>query len=139
MIFRGTLHDLESQVLEITIKSNSGFTLVKSAEHKTSTELKGVTIDGLVKMNETSRIVSKKNRQDNDDIPESLVRGKININETPKYKQSGFESKIVEGEIYVCLYLKKLFYTQLPNWVRLPEKVFVTVEFVNKNILIIER
>jgi hypothetical protein len=96
--------------------------LIKNKPHIIKYSLKGVTFNGLVKMYTLPNFHTK------DDHPDILVRGKININDIPRYKQIGFESKIQDGSINLCIFLQKLTYSQLTY--KQSVNIFSTVEFV---------
>jgi hypothetical protein len=62
------------------------------------------------------------------DIPDILIRGKINVHNIPRFKQIGFESKVQDHAVNVCLLLQKLNYTQVSF--KQSVYIFSTVEFV---------
>jgi hypothetical protein len=124
ILFRGTENDLEAQRLEITLENVKEMNLSLGASNpKTLTDLNGVTTDGLVKtfmINENAK----------DDDLESMVRGKINVNTLPKYKQQGLDAVIAEDEIYLIVRIGKLSNFNTPNFVKVPVSVFISVEWV---------
>jgi hypothetical protein len=126
--FRGTLNDLEGQVLNINVLRDAKALILKEKSHFINYPLRGVTFNGSVKMH---TVPSKAERLENlrdGDIPDILIRGKININDLPRFKQIGFESKIQDEAVNVCVLLKKLNYGQLSY--KQSIYIFSTVEFV---------
>jgi hypothetical protein len=70
------------------------------------------------------------NENAKDDDLESMVRGKINVNTLPKYKQQGLDAVIAEDEIYLIVRIGKLSNFNTPNFVKVPVSVFISVEWV---------
>lgn len=122
--FRGTENDLEAQRLEITLENVKEMNLsLGVSKPKTLTDLNGVTTDGMVKtfmVNENAK----------DDDLETMVRGKININTLPKYKQQGIDSVIAEDEIYLIIRVGKIANFNTPNFVKVPVSIYMSVEWV---------
>ena len=126
MEFRGTENDLEAQVLEITLENVGAINIsLGLSKPKTITDLKGVTIDGMVKTFMINENASKK-----DQDVDTIIRGKINVNVLPQYKQQGLDSMIVEDEIYLIIRLGKIANFNTPNFVKLPVSIYITVEWV---------
>lgn len=128
--FRGTSNDLESQTLEISLENCMEFNLDLGFGPKPTnyTELKGVTADGLIK---SFMINENDKEEDNMDTLETQIRGKINTNMLPKYKQIGLDSIIIEDEIYLIIRLGKITNFNSPNFVKLPVAIYISVEWVN--------
>jgi hypothetical protein len=127
--YRGTLNDLETQMLVITVENVKQINLsLGLSKPNTITDLKGVSTDGLVK---TIMVNNKKKDDEADDDLETLIRGKINVNMLPKYKQQGLDTIIVEDEVYLILKIGKIENFNTPNFVKQPVSVYISVEWVN--------
>lgn len=72
-------------------------------------------------------MVSENSKED--DL-ETLVRGKINVNMLPAFKQQGMDSIVVEDEIYLIVRVGKISNFNSPNFVKLPVSVYITIEWV---------
>jgi hypothetical protein len=140
MKIRGTLNDLENQLLIIELQSDTSAFSIKNTKVQDKYDLKGVYLDGSIKKfvkpptNNIKTKVNKKNKNiktvDENNIPDTELKGKINTNMLPTFRQYGFESKLVEDEVYLCLYLQKLEFSSLPSFIKNSTNVFCTVEFV---------
>jgi hypothetical protein len=126
--FRGTLNDLEGQVMNINVIKHAKLWL-KEKSHFINYPLRGVTFNGVVKMHTVPKVERLLERDG--DVPDILIRGKININELPKFRQIGFESKVQDGAVNICVLLQKLNYSQLSY--KQSVYIFSTVEFVNND------
>ena len=63
---------------------------------------------------------------------DSTMSGKVNINEVPKYKQTGFDSTISEKDCYICVYIKDLSSGDIPPFVKKPLNIFISLEYEGK-------
>jgi hypothetical protein len=126
--FRGTLMELDNQNLYITLIAVDG-SIINRDKKELTADIRGITVNGLIKKFVPPE--ASKKFQDFD-IPETLIAGKINVNNIPRYKQIGFESVINVEEIYICIFLQKLTINQPPPFCKLPTCVFLTIEFNGK-------
>jgi len=96
--------------------------------------MKGVTVDGMFKLNVLPETENQQRVMEyfKGDIPESVIRGKINANGLPRFRQSGTDNVIFLDEVYLCIYVKKLVISTLPSYVKQTLKVFLTVEWDGK-------
>ena len=124
--FRGTSNDLETQTLEISLENCAELNLGFKKKPITNTELKGVTVDGLI----SSFMIAEDTKHHSADTLETQIRGKICTNMLPQYKQIGSDSVIIENEIYVIIRLGKITNFNSPNFVKLPVTIYITVEWV---------
>lgn len=126
--FRGTLMELENQSLQINIFQNES-TIIKRNKISRLTDLKGITINGIIK-DFLPQLKINNNKQE--ELPDSILIGKINVNTIPKYNQMSHETFINLDQIYVCIYFQKLTLNQVPSFCKLPVSTFITVEFNGK-------
>lgn len=137
--YRGTLFDLENQILTISVTNTESLLSIVKKEVKT--DLVGITEDGLIRQYfvktstakmQTSSHKGKKTKNLAEEEPDSSIQGKIVSNEIPEFKQHGNESNIQEGEVYLCVYLSRLSLAALPRFVKKPKRVFLILEWSDK-------
>ena len=140
MLYRGTLNDLENEKIVATIEANSSF--LDKRQIRRPIGLKGITSSGLITQ---SVPPERKKGKDNKEVIEmkeiknelplaldSTMSGKVNINEVPKYKQTGFDSTISEKDCYICVYIKDLSSGDIPPFVKKPLNIFISLEYEGK-------
>ena len=146
IIYRGTLNDLENEKISVTIEQNSSFIDNKTLQR--SIGLKGITISNFItqtippdkrktktKLKQRHTARRKTLKEISNDIlssEDSILNGKININNIPQYRQSGFDSTISENDAYICIYIKDLSSSDIPIFVKKPLNVFITIEYGGK-------
>ena len=136
--YRGTLFDLENEILEITV-TNKEDIFTPQERVTCSTDLVGISEDGLIR-----QYLSKKKNDKKEDVHKtkinfkkqkeevsSTITGKLNTNELPQYIQFGNESNIHEGNVYLCIYIGKLSW-QMPNHLKNPKRVYLNIEWSDK-------
>jgi len=96
--------------------------------------MKTVSVDGMFKLNilPSQENVDSLRKYYDQDIPETILRGKINVNNLPRYRQIGSDSTIVLDEIYLCIFVKKLNIPSLPSYIKQTLKIFLTIEWNGK-------
>lgn len=148
IIYRGTLNDLENEKISVIIEQNSSFIDNKTLQR--SIGLKGITISNFITQTiprDKRKLKTKFKHRNNtssrrktlkditNDIlsyEDSILNGKININNIPQYRQSGFDSTISESDAYICIYIKDLSSSDIPIFVKKPLNVFITIEYGGK-------
>ena len=134
MMYRGTLNDLENEKIIATIESKTSF-LDKRAIRR-PIGLKGITSSGLIKQSvppERAKEGKEIEMKEIDSIMmDSMMSGKIGINNVPKFRQSGFDSTISEKDAYICVYIKDLSSSDIPPFVKKPLNIFISLEYEGK-------
>ena len=146
IIYRGTLNDLENEKISVIIEQNSS--IIDNKTLQRSIGLKGITISGFItqaippekrkaktKLKQRHTARRKTLKEITNDIlssEDSILNGKININNIPQYRQSGFDSTISENDAYICIYIKDLSSSDIPVFVKKPLNVFITIEYAGK-------
>ena len=153
LYYRGTLSDLESEILKIKITNNE-----KALGNETNADLKDISYGGTIskfflrnndfnKLNSSNKIVSNHNNQNNkyDDtsritinnkkhevvnykFEDSKVSGKINIHEIPYFRQKEKNVYIKNKQKYYCINFKDLKFT-LPRFINNPKSIYFTCEW----------